>query len=94
MLGRFSGVALVAVAVAILTGVFRSIGELSDPAELWQTDYGRSILYKVALLVPIARGRPLQPADRGGAAPGAAAQRPDAARWCGAPRAPSWRCRW
>ena len=53
VLGRFSGVALVAVAAAILTGVFRSIGELSDPAELWQTDYGRSILYKIALLVPI-----------------------------------------
>lgn len=53
ILSRFSAVALVAVAVAILTGVFRSIGELSDPAELWQTDYGRSILYKIALLVPI-----------------------------------------
>lgn len=53
VLRRFSGVALVAVAAAILTGVFRSIGELSDPAELWQTDYGRSILYKIALLVPI-----------------------------------------
>jgi copper transport protein len=53
VLSRFSGVALVAVGVAILTGVLRSVGELSDPAELWGTDYGRSILYKVALLVPI-----------------------------------------
>lgn len=54
VLARFSTVALVAVGVAVLTGVFRSFAELSDPAELWQTDYGRSILYKVALLVPIA----------------------------------------
>ena len=53
VLTRFSAVALVAVAVAVLTGVFRSLGELSDPAELWQTDYGRSILYKIALLIPI-----------------------------------------
>jgi len=54
VLARFSTVALIAVGVAVLTGVFRSFAELSDPAELWQTDYGRSILYKVALLVPIA----------------------------------------
>ncbi len=54
VLARFSKVALIAVAVAVLTGVVRSVGELSDPAELWQTAYGRSILYKVALLVPIA----------------------------------------
>ena len=45
--------ALVAVAVAILTGVIRTLGELSDPAELWDTGYGRSILYKIALLIPI-----------------------------------------
>jgi copper transport protein len=53
VLRRFSGVALVMVAIAVATGVVRSLGELSDPAELWQTAYGLSILYKVALLVPI-----------------------------------------
>lgn len=53
VLARFSRVALVAVAVAVLTGVVRSLDELSDPAELWQTAYGQSILYKIALLVPI-----------------------------------------
>lgn len=53
ILARFSKVALVAVAVAILTGVVRSFGELSDPAELWQTAYGQSVLYKIALLAPI-----------------------------------------
>ena len=54
VLARFSTIALITVGIAVLTGVFRSFAELSDPAELWQTDYGRSILYKIALLVPIA----------------------------------------
>ena len=53
MLARFSKVALVAVAVAIVTGVLRSFAELDDPAELWETSYGQSILWKLALLVPI-----------------------------------------
>ena len=30
------------------------MGELSDPAQLWDTSYGRSILIKLALLAPIA----------------------------------------
>ena len=54
ILARFSRVALVAVSVAVVTGVIRSISELSDPAQLWGTSYGQSILWKVALLVPIA----------------------------------------
>ena len=54
VLARFSRVALVAVAVAVLTGVIRSLGELSDPAELWETSFGQSILIKLALLFPIA----------------------------------------
>ena len=33
--------------------IFSWIAVRPDPAELWQTAYGRSILYKVALLVPI-----------------------------------------
>jgi len=53
-LARFSAVALIVVSVAILTGVLRSIGELSDPAQLWNTAYGRSIIYKILLLCPIA----------------------------------------
>ncbi len=40
------------------------------------------------------RDRPLQPAHRGGAPARAAPQRAHPARWCGAPRAPSWPCRW
>jgi copper transport protein len=53
VLAQFSRVALIAVALVILTGVVRSLGELDDPAELWNTAYGRSILFKVALLIPI-----------------------------------------
>jgi len=54
VLARFSKVALVAVGLAVLTGVIRAVGELNDPADLWQTGFGRSILYKLALLCPIA----------------------------------------
>ena len=54
VLARFSRVALIAVGLAVLTGVIRSLAELDDPAELWNTAYGRSILFKIALLIPIA----------------------------------------
>ena len=54
ILARYSRVALVAVAVAVVTGVIRSLAEMDDPAELWDTSYGRSVLIKVALLVPVA----------------------------------------
>jgi copper transport protein len=54
LLARFSRVALIAVAVAVLSGVIRAVGELDDPAELWETAYGRSVLIKLALLCPLA----------------------------------------
>jgi copper transport protein len=54
VLSRFSTVALAAVALAVVTGTLRAIGELADPAQLWDTAYGRSILIKVALLLPLA----------------------------------------
>ncbi len=54
VLSRFSRVALVAVAVAVATGVARTVGQLDDPAQLWETSYGRTILVKLALLCPIA----------------------------------------
>ena len=50
VLARFSRIALVAVAVVILTGTIRSVGELSAPTQLWTTTYGQCILVKVALL--------------------------------------------
>lgn len=53
ILGRFSRVALIAVGVAVATGALRSVTELGDPAELWETGYGRSILYKLLILCPI-----------------------------------------
>ena len=53
ILARFSKVALVAVPSPSLTGVIRSFAELSDPAQLWETSYGQSILWKIALLIPI-----------------------------------------
>lgn len=53
VLARYSKVALVAVTVAVVTGVIRSLAELDDPRELWDTSYGVSILIKVALLIPI-----------------------------------------
>lgn len=51
---RFSAVALVAVAVALATGVARTVAQLDDPAQLWQTGYGVSILLKLILLCPLA----------------------------------------
>lgn len=53
VLHTFSGVALAAVGVVVLTGTVRSIGQLSDPAQLWATDYGQSILIKLGLLAAI-----------------------------------------
>ena len=54
VLARYSRVALVAVALAVVTGVIRSLAEMDDPVELWDTSYGRSVLIKVALLLPVA----------------------------------------
>lgn len=54
VLARFSRVALAVVGIAVATGVARAAGQLSDPAQLWDTAYGRSILIKLALLCPIA----------------------------------------
>lgn len=72
-LARFSRVALVAVAVVIATGTIRAIAELGDPAELWNTGHGRSIVIKLALLAPVGylafRNRRILTALRGVARP-------------------------
>jgi len=52
-LRRFSRLALCSVAVIALTGLARMAGELSSPAELWSTAYGRDLLLKTSLLLPI-----------------------------------------
>jgi copper transport protein len=48
-----SAAATMAIIAVVATGLLRSIAELGDPAELWQTAYGRSILIKLGLLVPL-----------------------------------------
>jgi copper transport protein len=52
-LARFSRVALWSVAIIAVTGFARMAGELASPAQLWSTDYGRSLMLKAALLCPI-----------------------------------------
>jgi copper transport protein len=54
VLSRFSTLAFGAVGLAVVTGTLRAIAELTDPAQLWETAYGRSIVIKVALLCPLA----------------------------------------
>ncbi|MEW6581180.1 MAG: copper resistance CopC family protein [Actinomycetota bacterium] len=54
ILARFSQVAFVAVAVVVATGMLRTAGELDDPAQLWETAHGRSIVIKLALLAFVA----------------------------------------
>ena len=54
VLARFSRLALLAVGAAVVTGTLRAIAELSDPSQLWDTAYGRSIVIKVTLLCPLA----------------------------------------
>lgn len=73
VLTQFSRIAFVAIATAIATGVIRAVAQLSDPVQLWETAYGRSIIYKVALLGPIGflalRNRRVVAALRGVAPP-------------------------
>jgi copper transport protein len=51
---RFSTIAAFALVVVVLTGVLRSVNELSSWGELFSTGYGRAVLAKVALLLAIA----------------------------------------
>ena len=53
-LARFSKVALVAVGVIGVTGAIRLAGGVAQVAELWTTGYGRSVLTKGVLLIPVA----------------------------------------
>jgi copper transport protein len=49
----FSRVALLSVVVIAVTGLARLAGELSSPAQLLTTSYGRDVLLKASLLSPI-----------------------------------------
>lgn len=50
VLAQFSRIAMIAVALVVLTGTIRTLGELSAPQQLWTTTYGQCILAKIALL--------------------------------------------
>jgi copper transport protein len=52
-LDRFSWVAVVSVAVLIGTGVFNGFVQLPTLESLWDTTYGRILIAKLALIVPL-----------------------------------------
>jgi copper transport protein len=51
--GRFSSAALVAAAVLGVTGLVRALTELDALSQLWSTSYGRALLVKTAIFVPL-----------------------------------------
>jgi len=53
MLRRFSNFAIVSVAVLAATGVTSAFAELSSLGQVWSTGYGRVLIVKTALLVPL-----------------------------------------
>jgi copper transport protein len=48
---RFSRIAFVSVPVLVLTGVIRSLFELSAVSQMWTTSYGKTLLVKIGLLL-------------------------------------------
>ena len=50
---RFSAIALASVAVLAATGLGRALTELSAVHQAWSTSYGRALLVKTALFVPL-----------------------------------------
>jgi len=72
-LKRFSRIALWSVAVIAVTGLARMAGELSSPDQLWSTGYGRDLMVKASLMLPILilarRNRRLVSALAGGFTP-------------------------
>ncbi len=52
-LQRFSVVALISVALLLFTGVFNSVVELGKVSDLIDTGYGRTLLIKLVLLLPL-----------------------------------------
>ncbi len=48
---RFSGVALVCVAVVVATGAFQAVRQVPALSDLWDTEYGRLLLIKLAIFV-------------------------------------------
>jgi copper transport protein len=50
LIGRFSPLALISIALVTLTGVIRSLNQIPALADLWSTTYGRTLLIKLAAL--------------------------------------------
>jgi copper transport protein len=48
---RFSRLAMGSVAVLVLTGTLSAVIQLSEPADLWQTRYGKTLLIKLGVVV-------------------------------------------
>ncbi len=46
---RFSAVAMAAVVVLVVTGVYRALAELPSPSALWTTAYGAALIVKLAI---------------------------------------------
>jgi len=53
LMRRFSNIAVVSVAVLAVTGVVRALAELHVVSQLWTTGYGRALIAKTALLLPL-----------------------------------------
>jgi copper transport protein len=53
VLDRFSWLAVISVALLIGTGAFNSFVQLPTVASLWETTYGRVLIAKLALIVPL-----------------------------------------
>lgn len=53
VVGRFSSAALVAVLVVAASGLGRALTELSAVSQLWATSYGRALIVKTAVFVPL-----------------------------------------
>jgi copper transport protein len=53
IVARFSTVALASVCVLALTGLGRALTELGGVTEIWSTSYGRALMIKTALFVPL-----------------------------------------
>jgi len=53
VLSRFSQVALIAVAVVLLTGLIQAYVYVREPADLLDTAYGRAVLIKLVLLLAV-----------------------------------------
>jgi copper transport protein len=48
---RFSALAVVAVVVLVITGIYRALAELPSLASLWTTDYGVVLLVKIGVFI-------------------------------------------